>query len=164
MPECILVIQTGGTIDKDYPHQQDGYAFTIGDSATEKLLRQMDLSVAFEYVSCAQKDSLDLTDDDRQEIVQAITAYKDHQKIIITHGTDTLQQTGLYIKKRVEGKVIILTGAMRPAAFIDSDARFNVGMAVGATQTLDAGVYICLHGITKEVSAIQRDAQSGKYY
>jgi len=163
MPDDILFIQTGGTIDKDYPHQKAGYAFSIGDSAAKKMMSTLDLSIKCHYISCTRKDSLDLTEEDRQKMVDAL-AQTMWQKVIITHGTDTLQQTGRYINDRVKNKVIILTGSMRPAAFRDSDASFNIGMAIAAAQVLDAGVYICIHGVVKEVSDIKRDSESGKFY
>jgi len=163
MPESILFIQTGGTIDKEYPHQSAGYAFTIGESAAEKLMQRMELSIDCQFVSCAQKDSMDLTDHDRDILVREIIQSSISQ-IIVTHGTDTMIETGTYLRTKIRDKTVIITGAMRPAAFQISDADFNIGAAVSACQTLGAGIYISMHGIIKEVSDVKRDLETGKYY
>ena len=89
-----------------------------------------------------------MTDDDRMDIVDGILALTE-KKVIITHGTDTMKQTALTLSDdtRLADKTIVLTGAMKPEKFRDSDADFNVGMAVGAVQCLPPGVYIALNGV-----------------
>ncbi|MDP3800475.1 MAG: asparaginase domain-containing protein, partial [bacterium] len=85
----IIFIQTGGTIDKEYPRTTKGYAFEIGEPAIERILDKINPIFEFEIVSLLKKDSLDITDEDRQKILQACKDVNG-DRIIITHGTDTM--------------------------------------------------------------------------
>lgn len=138
----ILFIQTGGTIDKDYPQIRKSYSFEIASPAVERILRRVNPNVRYGIVSLMKKDSLDITDGDRQKIVRYCGTSR-AKRIIITHGTDTMVQRARSLSA-IRNKVIILTGAMRPEKFTDSDAMFNVGTAVGAMSCLSAGVYIAM--------------------
>jgi L-asparaginase len=140
----LLFVQTGGTIDKDYPRTRGGYAFEIADPAVERILQQVHPSFEYRVVSVARKDGLDLTNDDLCAIRDTCVA-AEAMRIVITHGTDTLHETAQALSD-VDGKVIVLTGAMRPERFSDSDASFNVGVAIGAVQALPPGVYVAMHG------------------
>lgn len=142
----IVFIQTGGTIDKDYPRGETthGYEFHIGEPAVKSILPQSHTMFTYTIVEVAKKDSLDLTDADRARIVKAVRSQKT-DRIVITHGTDTLLKTSAVLSN-VTGKVIVVTGAMLPEKFTTSDARLNVGMAIGAVQVLPPGVYIALYG------------------
>ncbi len=142
----ITFVQTGGTIDKDYPKGKTnhGYEFEITDSAFYPILKKVKPAFEYEVISVLKKDSLDITDEDRETIYSAIESIK-NDKIVISHGTDTIHLTAEKLSK-ISGKTIVLTGAMLPEKFYDSDAEFNVGMAVGASETLDNGVYIALYG------------------
>ena len=91
-----------------------------------------------------QKDSLEMTDDDRQQLLDYIAA-DDATHYVITHGTDTMPQTAEKLSS-LEGKTIVLTGALTPARFRTTDAVFNVGMAVAAVQSCEPGVYIAMNG------------------
>lgn len=126
----ILFIQTGGTIDKDYPKLTKGYAFEITTPAVERIMENVNPSFEFEIVPLIQKDSTELTESDR-EIIHELCENTKTSKIIITHGTDTMIETALKLAD-IENKTIILTGAMRPERFTNSDADFNIGVAVGA--------------------------------
>lgn len=138
----IKFIAVGGTIDKVYFDRMSEYQ--VGESAIGEILR--DANVTFHYAceSMIHKDSLDMTDEDRQEIHDTIAA-DEHRYIIVTHGTDTMIQTAKKLKT-IPNKVILLTGAMVPAKFKSSDAPFNIGCAVAAVQTLSPGVYIAMNG------------------
>ena len=85
-------------------------------------------------------------------------------KIIITHGTDTMMDTARYIAERVSGKLIVITGAMRPERFSNTDAAINLGSAIATANILDEGVYIAMHGIVKPHNEIRRNLETGKYY
>lgn len=144
----ITFIQTGGTIDKVYPQTENthGYNFEIGDAAFISILGKMNPSFKFESISIIKKDSLDFTDVDRQKVFDTVNDCE-NENIIITHGTDTIYQTAEKLSV-IKNKKVILTGAMLPAEFSKSDAMFNLGMAIGAMQTLQFhGIYICLHGL-----------------
>ena len=143
----ITFIQTGGTIDKDYPRGETnhGYEFAITDPAVKGMLPFCHAMFTYDIAEVIKKDSLDLTDADRKKILKAVhKAPSNH--VVITHGTDTMLQTAEVLSKATEGKTVVLTGAMLPEKFVNSDAKFNVGMAVAAVQSLPSGVYIALYG------------------
>lgn len=144
----IHFVQTGGTIDKDYieTNLSHGYNFEIGEPAFVSILKNIQPCFEYEISSVMKKDSLDITEDDRQQIFDTINGLET-AKIIVTHGTDTILQTATKLST-IEGKKIILTGAFLPAGFVASDAVFNLALAIGALQTLrDNGVYIALCGV-----------------
>ncbi len=153
----IRFLQTGGTIDKDYPRTTGGYAFEIGDAAAARVLGRVDPSFDYDVVTVARKDSLDLTDEDRHRLREACSA-SPFDRLVITHGTDTMIQSAAVLSE-VAGKVIVLTGAMRPERFSDSDAAFNLGVAVGAAQTLPPGVYLAMHGRVLPWHGVERSAR-----
>ena len=136
-------ITVGGTIDKVYFDQLSEYQ--VGSPGVERILQ--DLPVSFEYTveSLMRKDSLDMTPDDRQLVREAVERCVEHF-IVITHGTDTMIETARLLIG-IPDKRIVLTGAMQPASFRNSDAVFNVGMAVAvATTQPSAGVWITMSG------------------
>ncbi len=142
----ILFIQAGGTIDKDYPKGQTnhGYNFEITDPSFNSILKRAKPDFEYKILSIIKKDSLDMDETDREKIYSSIIS-NNSEKIIITHGTDTIHLTAKKLAD-IKDKTIILTGSMLPEKFRDSDADFNIGMAVGAAQTLNNGVYIALYG------------------
>ena len=152
----LLFLQTGGTIDKDYPRTRGGYAFEISDPAVERILERVNPSLAYRIDSIAKKDSLELTGDDRRAVRQACQS-SDATRIVVTHGTDTMVETAAALCG-IEGKVIVVTGAMRPERFSNSDAAFNVGLAVGAALSLQPGVYIAMHGRVLPWDNVTRNA------
>ncbi len=153
----LLFLQTGGTIDKDYPRTRGGWAFEIGEAAVSRILERANPAFHFEVVSVVRKDSLELTDDDRRAIRDAC-ATTPATRIVITHGTDTIIETAAALSD-IAGKVIVLTGAMRPERFSNSDAAFNVGVAVGAAQALAPGVYVAMHGQVHRWNEVTRTEQ-----
>jgi len=157
----ILFIQTGGTIDKDYPKTTLGYAFEITDPAVNRILPEVNPTFEYEVVSACKKDSTELTDEDRKEI-HKICAENSADKIVITHGTDTMIETAETLSD-IKDKTIVITGSMRPEKFSNTDADFNVGMAVAATQTLAAGVYIAMHGQIIPWNKATRDKETGQF-
>jgi len=157
----IVFIQTGGTIDKDYPKTKSGYAFEIAEPAVKRILQKVYPNFDFEIISVLEKDSLDITEGDRDKI--CIACKKAHSdKIVITHGTDTLIETAKKLSS-IKGKVIVLTGAMRPEKFSDSDASFNVGTAVGAINILSDGVYIAMNGRIFAWNKVKRNPGTGQF-
>jgi L-asparaginase len=141
----ILFIQAGGTIDKDYlaTDENHGYNFVIGESAFQSISKRVGIPYPIRFTSVCKKDSLDMDDTDRLAIAQAVADAAEN-KVIVLHGTDTIHVTAKALS-HIKDKVIVLTGAMKPERFRDSDSDFNVGMAVGAVQTLPSGVYIALY-------------------
>ena len=157
----ILFIQTGGTIDKDYPKTTSGYAFEISEPAVKRILQKINPSFDFEVIRLLQKDSLDITKEDRDKISEACLS-SDSVKIIITHGTDTMIETAEYLSG-IKGKTIVLTGAVKPEKFKDSDAEFNIGFALGALSIAEPGVYIAMNGRLFKHDKVKRDKVSGKF-
>ena len=136
------ILTTGGTIDKVYFDKKSNYE--VGDPFVEELLRKMNVNISFKVKSLMKIDSLDMTDIDREEILNYI---KNSNSInfLITHGTDSIVETAIYLKK-ISDKTIVLTGSLKPAIFIDNDAIFNVGSALTSAQILKNGVYIVING------------------
>lgn len=140
----ILFIQTGGTIDKDYEKGRKAYLFEITDPAIGRILKRANPNFTYEVATLTKKDSLDLTDQDRKKIYNYCAKSKE-ERIIITHGTDTMNLTAKMLSG-ITDKTIVFTGASRPERFRDSDADFNLGGAIAAVQTLPHGVYIVMSG------------------
>ena len=156
----ILIIQTGGTIDKIYPKSINGWGFEFGDAAAHRILSKKELSVDYRIISACKKDSTQLNENDRKNILN-ICQKSSEEQIIITHGTDTILDTAKFLSI-IENKTIVLTGSFLPHAFKNSDAEFNIGMAISAVQTLNSGIYVSLNGIIASHNELQRD-DSGKY-
>lgn len=142
----ITFVQTGGTIDKDYPKGKTnhGYNFEITDPAVARILEKVPNTLEYEIIQLLQKDSLDITNDDREIILSGVRSIE-NERIVITHGTDTIRLTAEKLLS-IPDKTIVITGATLPEKFSDSDAMFNVGMAVAAVTILDKGVYVALNG------------------
>lgn len=157
----IAFIQTGGTIDKDYPHSIKGWAFEIGKPAFMEILKNAQHQHEISFHEFCKKDSMELTLDDRTGLKDKCIALKE-KAIIITHGSDTLIETAEALSK-IQNKTIILTAAMLPEKFKDSDAAFNLGMAIAGVQSLETGVYIAIHGYLASWDSFERDMESGKY-
>ena len=155
----ILILTTGGTIDKIYFDAKSTYE--VGPPNISELLAELNLSISYRIVSVLRKDSLDLTDDDRQLIYDQ-AADSEETRILITHGTDTMVETGTKLKT-IEGKTIVLTGALQPALFKTSDALFNIGSALAAVQTLDSGVYIAMSGRIFNCARVRKNRQTNRF-
>lgn len=138
----LQVFTTGGTIDKVYFDALSEYQ--VGEPAASRILHQAGVSFEFELTELFKKDSLELSEADRAAIRQAVEA-SPAAHVLITHGTDTMADTGRALSG-IPGKTIVLTGSLTPARFQDSDAAFNIGCAVGAVQSLPAGVYVVMNG------------------
>lgn len=136
------IFTTGGTIDKVYFDAKS--TFEVGDPQIEEVLREANLAIDYQVTSLMRKDSLELTDTDRNTIRDAVEKTPSRQ-IVITHGTDTMINTAKNLSD-IPGKTIVLTGAMQPARFRFTDAVFNIASAMMAAQTLPAGVYIAMNG------------------
>ena len=87
----------------------------------------------------------------------------DHEKILITHGTDTMIETAAFLSDKVKNKTIVLCGALRPEAFKNSDADFNIGCAVGALNVLQCGVHIAMSGRVYAWDSVTRDVNTGQF-
>ena len=140
----ITFITTGGTIDKDYGAGIGTYDFTIGNPIVSDVLQKVNPNFKYDVLPVLKKDSLDFSDSDRSLILDTCVNQK-NDKIIITHGTDTLVKTAAFLST-IENKVIVILGATKPEKLKDSDASFNIGCAVGAINFLKNGVYVAMNG------------------
>lgn len=140
------VVTTGGTIDKGYAANEDhhGRNYEIGKPAWHAIAGRAKLPYAVTVREACHVDSLDMTDDDRDSI-EVCVATAEEDRVIVTHGTDSIHVTAERLST-IKGKTIVLTGAMQPEKFKESDADFNVGLTVGAALSLPPGVYIALNG------------------
>lgn len=136
------VFTTGGTIDKVYFDANSQFA--VGEPMASFILHEAGVAFDVECTALFRKDSLELTDEDRRVIHEAVATSK-AQYILITHGTDTMTETGRCLMD-IPGKTIVLTGSLSPARFQESDAAFNIGCAIGALQCASQGVYIAMNG------------------
>jgi|SRR6056300_150012 L-asparaginase len=136
------ILTTGGTIDKVYFDKKSNYE--VGDPFVEELLHKMNVNISFKVKSLMRIDSLDMTDIHREVILKYIIN-SNANNFLITHGTDSIVETAIYLKK-ITDKTIVLTGSLKPAIFIDNDAIFNVGSALTSAQILNNGVYIVING------------------
>jgi L-asparaginase len=163
MKDKITFIQTGGTIDKDYPHTTKGWAFEFGEPATIRILEKLNPSFEYEILTSCQKDSLEITDEDRMNLADLIEKHPGN-KFVITHGTDTMMETAAFLKERIKDKLVVITGAMLPERFSNSDAPINLGCAIATANLMRTGVYIAMHGIVKKSTEMHRNLETGKYY
>jgi L-asparaginase len=162
MTNRILVVTTGGTIDKVYFDALSN--FEVGASMVGELLREAHVDAPFRIIELLRKDSLDLTDTDRTAIASCVGNAEEHA-VVITHGTDTMTETAgvLMTDPGCADKVIVLTGALAPARFAQSDATFNVGMAFAAVQSRQPGVYIVMNGQIFEGGRVRKDRENNRF-
>lgn len=156
----ISFIQTGGTIDKQYPKSKGGYAFEIGEASFVEIIERIMVSFEYEFFTAFRKDSQDITLDDIEALRELILSIES-SRIIITHGSDTLLNTAEKIGHL--DKTIIFTASFSPHIFKDSDAEFNLGVAIGAAQTLPRGTYVAMNGIVSPYQDITRDPINNKF-
>jgi len=155
----IDIFTTGGTIDKVYFDALSEYQ--IGPTTLPDILAENNVYVEHRVTQLMRKDSLELTDADRTAIREAVSA-SDADKILVTHGTDTMVQTGSVLTD-ITGKTIVLTGSLQPATLRNSDAEFNVGFALAATQTLPHGVYVAMNGEVFDPVHTKKDRAAGRF-
>ncbi|WP_432423289.1 asparaginase domain-containing protein [Sphingomonas lycopersici] len=155
----ILVLTTGGTIDKLYFDALSEYQ--IGDSVVDRLLATARVKKPFRVEGLMRKDSLELDDADRAAIARAV-ADAPESHIVITHGTDTMTETAKALQP-IAGKTIVLVGALAPARFADSDATFNLGMAFATAQIAPAGVWIAMNGTVFAADRVRKDRAANAF-
>lgn len=160
VPMKINIVTTGGTIDKIYFDAKSDYQ--IGEPVIGTLLQRMGVVVEHEVHALMRKDSLELTDADRKAIADKVSTL-DSDYVLVTHGTDTMVETGRVLQQQVPHKRIVLTGALQPAAFRETDAVFNIGCALGALQTGASGVYIAMNGNVFDVSQVRKNVSANRF-
>jgi L-asparaginase len=139
----IVIFATGGTFDKEY-NELNGQLY-FKQTHIPEMLKLGRSRIAVRLQTLMMKDSLDMTTDDRQAIATACEKAKE-KRIVITHGTDTMEQTAQFLGKNLSGKTVVLTGAMIPYKFGSSDGLFNLGSALAFAQVLPPGIYVAMNG------------------
>lgn len=154
----LLVVSTGGTIDKVYFDDKSDYQ--VGEPQIGTILRELGVAFRFTVIPALRKDSLHLTDEDRA-LIRTLIAAQPQRHVLITHGTDTMVETA----KALGGldKTIVLTGALNPARFRGSDAEFNIGCAVGAVQALPPGAYIAMNGRVWDPARVRKNVAANRF-
>jgi L-asparaginase len=155
----LLIITTGGTIDKIYFDDKSDYQ--IGESQISQILRAMNVSFEIEVNEVLRKDSLHMGPQDRLLVREAVQQ-SDIRHILITHGTDTMVETANALQG-LGDRTIVLTGSLNPARFRDSDAVFNIGCAVGAVQCLPPGVYIAMNGKVWNPARVRKNREANRF-
>ena len=157
---AIRILVTGGTFDKEY-NERTGQLF-FKDTHIAEMLRLGRSRVQTTIRTVMMIDSLEMTETDRALIVQNCLQ-SDENRIVITHGTDTMAETAAAIAQAVSGKTVVLTGAMIPYAFGSSDGLFNLGSALSFVQVLPPGVYISMNGKCFPWDRVRKNRERGEF-
>ena len=155
----IKIFTTGGTIDKVYFDEKSMYE--VGEPQIGEVLERSEVIVDYSIETLCHKDSLDLTDEDRRQIHDAVSN-DEHRLFVVTHGTDTMAETARMLQD-IPDKVIVLTGASQPARFRGSNAIFNIGCAVAAVQTLSPGVYVAMNGRIFDADKVRKNPDTRRF-
>ena len=160
MENNIKVFITGGTFDKEYNEINGSLYFKETHLYEMLALGRSRLKLSIDTLM--MKDSLDFEASDREMIAQACSSCAE-ERILITHGTDTMTTTASYLAKHCPDKIIVLTGAMVPYKFGSSDGLFNLGSALAFVQVLPKGVYIAMNGKVFEATNVKKNTDKGEF-
>ena len=155
----IRFVTTGGTIDKIY--FDDLSQYEIGESQIQHILHEGLVAFDYEVEPLLHKDSLEMTAADRQ-LLRNFIANDSAERFVVTHGTDTMPDAAEALLG-LDGKTIVLTGALTPARFKQTDAMFNVGMAVATAQVAPPGVYIAMSGQVFEAGKVRKNREKNRF-
>ncbi|MGB7573085.1 MAG: asparaginase domain-containing protein [Thermodesulfobacteriota bacterium] len=158
--KTIRILIAGGTIDKEYDPLTGELIFA--KSHLSNILNQVRCKARFILEEVMLKDSLQMRSEDREEILKKCVDCLEN-RIIVTHGTDTMVETGRVLGTNVKSKTIVLVGAMIPYTFGASDALFNLGCALAAVQALRQGVYITMNGKIFRWDNVIKNKESGEF-
>ena len=156
----IRIFVTGGTFDKEY-NELTGELF-FKETHLPEMLNRARCTIDVTVRTLMMIDSLNMTEEDRELIVHQCRAAEE-DKIIITHGTDTMSVTARVLAEKVKDKTIVLTGAMIPYKFGSSDGFFNLGGAVAFAQNLPPGVYVAMNGRYFTWDNVRKNRQTGQF-
>lgn len=157
---AIRIFITGGTFDKEYNELEGKLYFK--DTHLPEMLRLGRCKVTVDIRTLMLIDSLEMTDEDRKSILDQCRKSRE-DKIVVTHGTDTMEETGKVLGKAITDKTIVLTGAMIPYKFGSSDGLFNLGSALAFVQTLPHGVYVVMNGKYFTWDNVKKNKKTGEF-
>ncbi|MCA6446284.1 MAG: asparaginase domain-containing protein [Sediminibacterium sp.] len=155
---AIHIIVTGGTFDKEYNFISGELYFR--ETHLQELLEKGRSQLPVRISQLMLKDSLEMTQQDRELIVASCNA-SEEERIVITHGTDTMTDTAKFLAKEINNKTVVLTGAMIPIKFGSSDGLFNLGSALAFAQSLPHGIYVAMNGRYFYWDKVRKNRQSG---
>ena len=156
----IRIFATGGTFDKEY-NERDGSLY-FRDTHVQEMLRKGRCRVPVELRTLMMIDSLEMTDGDRATILDNCLRCP-HERIVVTHGTDTMETTARLLGPAINDKTVVLVGAMVPYTFGSSDGLFNLGAAVAFAQTLPHGVYVAMNGRVFPWDNVMKNKEIGEF-
>ncbi len=157
---AIRIFITGGTFDKEY-NELNGELF-FKDTHIPQMLKLGRCRVPVEIRTLMMVDSTQITDEDREIIAQNCMKAKE-DKIVITHGTDTMVETAKFLAQKIKNKTVVLTGAMVPYTFGSSDGMFNLGCALAFVQTVPPGVYVAMNGRYFLWNNVRKNKKTGEF-
>jgi L-asparaginase len=154
----ILILNTGGTFNKTYNQKNGNLEVPTHSNTINTILTDIYKTNKIPKIeTIISKDSLDITKKDRELLLEKIKLVKE-EKIIIIHGTDTMNKTAKFLNKRVKNKTIILTGSMQPFSISQIEPTGNLLMALGFIQNINKnGVYISMNGLVDKFTKIKKD-------
>ena len=158
--DAIRILITGGTFDKAYDEINGRLYFK--DSHLPEMLSLGRSRLPLDVRTLMMIDSLEMKDSDR-EIISDQCSASPGNRIVITHGTDTMPETARFLDGRIPGKTIVLTGAMIPYKFGSSDGLFNLGSALAFVQVLGAGVYVVMNGRCYSAARVLKNKHTGYF-
>lgn len=159
----ILILNTGGTFNKRYDELSGELFVPRDEQAVEAILTELRGNLDFRLVGLIHKDSLEMDDDDREQIAQTILAAKEH-KVLIVHGTDTMHLTAAHLAARCPTRRIVLTGAMKPYAYERQEAAVNFALSLGWLIAGEGeGVHIGMHGLVRPYAKMMKDRLRGVF-
>lgn len=157
----VKIFATGGTFDKVYFDAKS--EFTIGEPQAESILQTANINAAYSVEAIIGKDSLEVTDEDRQMLCERI-AMAEEMQVIVIHGTDTMTTTAQMLKGYdLAGKTVVFTGAMQPARMAISDAPFNLGFALAVAQCQSSGVYLAMNGQIFDPDSVVKNREQSRF-
>jgi len=160
----IEIINTGGTFNKRYNPLNGELEVPNDYKAIKKILKKsIFINQKIKLTQIISKDSLEFNKKDRKKLAKTIKNSK-AKKIIVMHGTDTMNKSAKFIVKRVDNKVVIFTGAMKPFEIEKIEAVSNLMMAIGFSINAKKGIYISMHGIVKSYNKIMKNYKKGVFY
>ncbi|UTJ07527.1 asparaginase domain-containing protein [Arcobacter roscoffensis] len=158
----ITIINTGGTFNKRYNPLKGELEVPSDNIALDEIIESC-FNIDFEIKNIISKDSLEIDNDDRDMMIKAINE-SENEKIIIVHGTDTIDITAQYLQDKGVKKQIVLTGAMVPMSIKKVEATMNFSQAIGFLNAdIKNGVYISMHGVVVNHTDIKKDRKIGQF-
>ena len=158
----ITVLNTGGTFNKRYNPIKGLLEVPTDNIALDKIVKSC-FNVEFDIKNIVSKDSLDFIQEDRETILKEIQN-STSDKIIIIHGTDTVDLTSKFIEDKIQGKKIVFTGAMVPMSIDEVDVTMNFTQAIGfLIAPIEDGIYLSMHGVVVEHSKLKKDRSLGQF-